>query len=514
MKVVRRRLDAELNIGQLSSVVASNERLKAIKSKLFCIFLSMNRTTGNFFYTFYTKGGNVLSKISAGMSGLDGPQMLSDLSAELCAKMVVDKLVLHPHMKNLSQILQEFKPYYTLPRRKRKFYVFRTRFPFFLRRLGRRLLSRKKVGKLFFYLKYKLAARFPSLANKEELSLFSFIKTLKKITRMRRRIFFKKFFELEKHVKKELLFSGFRNLVRPRFFRWKRKARERMFFRRLRAQRRRNRYIKPKPFRRKRVKYQKRRMLIFKIRRFNASRVSLRAQRSFFYAKYLAVLHNRFIDYVYHGARRRSYIRNDFLERFSGFFIDKDRVKHNKVQKKNVHIARRRRQFYRWKPYRIPDRYKFKKKYPLRRWHFFPKNLYRALRRYFFFNVPRKGLNKFLERKLRLRFGKFRARILYSTPKAYLRNRFYLAIKKLKNKFKKKTLRLKRKRRKLLMGNTHGKTLFKIFPYFVLVLRSKPSFYVSTGLREIVKHVPIFAKFFAAVRLPHNGIRSRKVRRM
>lgn len=58
------------------------------------------------------------------------------------------------------------------------------------------------------------------------------------------------------------------------------------------------------------------------------------------------------------------------------------------------------------------------------------------------------------------------------------------------------------------------KGLVKMIPYFVLVARKRPTIFVKAGLRQIFRSIPIFARFISAARVPHNGIRKKKVRRM
>lgn len=89
MKVVRRRLRSEINIHGIRGLVRNSEKLSAVKTKFFCVFLTVQRTVNNFFYTFYTKKGKILATVSAGMSGFEGAQTLSVLSGEVAGKMVL-----------------------------------------------------------------------------------------------------------------------------------------------------------------------------------------------------------------------------------------------------------------------------------------------------------------------------------------------------------------------------------------------------------------------------------------
>jgi len=89
VKVVRRRLKNELSVGLVRQLARSNKRVAAIKTKFFCVFLTVQRTINNFYYTFYTKKGRVLATISAGMTGFEGNQKVSVLSGEVAGKMIL-----------------------------------------------------------------------------------------------------------------------------------------------------------------------------------------------------------------------------------------------------------------------------------------------------------------------------------------------------------------------------------------------------------------------------------------
>lgn len=72
----------------------------------------------------------------------------------------------------------------------------------------------------------------------------------------------------------------------------------------------------------------------------------------------------------------------------------------------------------------------------------------------------------------------------------------------------------KAKRRLYFAKKSKYKTIVKLIPYFVLVVRKRPNMFVKAGLRQIFKNIPLFCRFISAVRIPHNGIRRKKVRRM
>jgi hypothetical protein len=102
----------------------------------------------------------------------------------------------------------------------------------------------------------------------------------------------------------------------------------------------------------------------------------------------------------------------------------------------------------------------------------------------------------------RWRSFKVKKKWKYKLQKLPRRNRFL-------TKFLYKGKNLLRK-----VGSTKYNSLVKTIPYFILVARKRPTVFIKSGLRQIFRSIPIFARFISAARIPHNGIRKRKVRRM
>lgn len=470
MLLLRRRLKSEISRIILRRRFAGDIKLAAIRMKLMCIFFTIQKTTNNFFLTFYTKGGRTLATVSAGMGGFSGGEKFSVLAGEVAGKLVLDKLLKTSFAKKLPALLKKLRK---VGFRKSKFLRYRVHTFFSL--LGRKmylpsallLLRRRRAKRVHTLLKlsflrlnyFRLFKRKQKLKFKQMLYSRSFKRVTNKrsLKRFERNIKYlskRKAVRLRKYLSFLKKFLFLRKSSVKAAFRLKKKQdwmldqfnyhfvvrKKRAFFLSLYRRRlfRKRRHLKKrikrlfKPFRlhlNKKYRYLFLKRLLFRFRfklRKRLSRIRKKQQQRIFEVK----KENRVRVKRYKA--ELSKLRND----------------HIRAQRRLISEAKLAGKFHKWVAFKKPKRLRLNRLKVPRKMPFLKKSLYKASRSLHFLKKAR------------------------------------------------------------------YKSLAKFGPIFIFVARTRPNVFLKASLRQVFRSVPVFCRFVSAARRPHNGIRKKKVRRM